>query len=288
MQGDRKKSENGVKGRSHLTRSEIKRFRDNVYGFYDRNKRDLPWRKTEDPYHILVSEIMLQQTQVGRVIEKYDLFIKAFPDIGALHRAELADVLRIWQGLGYNRRALYLKQAAKIIVEEHEGKIPDAVDGLTTLPGVGLNTASAICAYAYNMPVVYIETNIRSVFIHTFFPNMENIPDSDIIPLVDETLDRTNPRDWYSALMDYGVMLKSTHVNPGRRSGHYTRQSSFEGSDRQIRGGIVRLLTNEGKMTVNEIISRLDTNLLRTEKILLSLVNEGLISERDGEYTISR
>jgi len=202
--------------------------------------RDLPWRRTTDPYLILVSEIMLQQTQVPRVAGRYELFARLFPDIRALAGAPVAEVLRAWQGLGYNRRALNLHRSASLIIAEHGGRIPGTFSDLRGLPGVGSATAGAICAFAFGVPVPFVETNIRSAYIHHFFQESLRVSDGDLLPLVEATLDCENPREWYFALMDYGSWLKKICANPSRKSRHETRQSTFAGSHRQLRAQILR------------------------------------------------
>jgi len=269
-----------------LTDNEIQRFRITVYGYFDAHGRDLPWRRTTDPYHILVSEIMLQQTQVNRVEVKFVEFTERFPDIQSLDAAPLKDVLETWQGLGYNRRALALKNAAHMIVEEYGGEVPRTAEDLTTLPGIGHATAAAICAYAFNEPVVYIETNIRTVFIHTFFDDSTTVSDKNILPLVERTLDRDNPRRWYSALMDYGVMLKAKHGNPGKRSAHYTKQGAFHGSDRQVRGALLKLLVAEGPSSGSNAADKLGFDPERVARILNNLEREAFVTEHDGVFSI--
>lgn len=228
---------------------------------------------------------MLQQTQVDRVIEKYKEFTRVFPTVRALAKAPLPDVLKAWQGLGYNRRALMLKKAAEDIVIKYGGKVPASVEELDALPGIGVHTAGAICAYAYNQPVVYIETNIRSVFIHHFFRDRSGVADAELLPLIEQTLDRKNPRDWYNALMDYGTFLKQEHANPARRSKHYTRQSRFQGSDRQIRGHIIRLLTQKGPLSAAAAHKEIGTEKERADKIIAGLVREGLV-RRNGNRIV--
>ncbi len=182
-----------------------------VRTYYKQHGRHiLPWRKTKNPYRIFVSEIMLQQTQVDRVIPKYKAFLKLFPSLVALADASLGEVLRAWQGLGYNRRAKMLHSCAKEIMESYTGKFPKDQKTLLSLPGIGPYTASAVMAFAYNEPVVLIETNVRTVFIHHFFSDQTDVTDTEILALVDRTLDRKNPREWYYALMDYG----SYHYRP--------------------------------------------------------------------------
>ena len=142
-----------------------------------------------DRYTILISEVMLQQTQVDRVAPKFEAFIEAFPTVQALAQAEFKTVLGYWSGLGYNRRALWLQQAAKEIVEKYAGKVPQTISELSKLKGIGHNTAAAICAYAFNQPVVFIETNIRAVFIHHFFADRADVADSELLPIIADHVD---------------------------------------------------------------------------------------------------
>ncbi len=270
----------GMETEKRLTPYRVRRFRSVVYSHYQLNRRRLPWRRTTDPYCILVSEIMLQQTQVDRVIEKYQRFISLFPDVGALAAAPLAEVLQAWQGLGYNRRAISLSNAAKLVQKEPGGRIPDNAEALARLPGVGRYTASAVMAFAYNQPVVFIETNIRTVFIHFFFHDQAQVADSEILPLVERTLDRREPRNWYNALMDYGTVLKKEHGNPGKRSAHYQRQSPFSGSDRQLRGQILKMVLAEGGMTEQKLQKQLNTGQARAAAILNKLIEEGFLSRK--------
>jgi len=247
----------------------------------------MPWRNVDDPYKVFISEVMLQQTQVSRVTEKYHRFISAFPNITSLNIAPLKDILAVWQGLGYNKRANYLKQAAGIIFGYFGGMIPETPEELVRLPGIGPATAASIAVFAFNRPVTFIETNIRSVFIHFFFPGEDRVPDTAILPLVEKTLDTENPREWYYALMDYGVMLKSTEGNPSRRSSHHTRQSAFEGSDRQIRGAVIRLLTNSDGMDARELARGSGCDPTRFDDIFDSLEKDGLIVKSEQGYIIA-
>lgn len=243
--------------RAHgITQRAIALFQDLILSHYRNHGRDLPWRRTTDPYRILVSEIMLQQTQVERVAGKYREFLNRFPDFASLARAPKSEILLAWQGMGYNRRAIALQKTAQRVVEEYGGRLPADVETLATFPGIGKATAAAICAYAFNMPVVYIETNIRRVFIHFFFPEKEGVRDDEILPVVERALYRENPREWYSALMDYGSVLKKRTANPNRRSASYSRQSRFEGSDRQVRGRLLALVLEEGAVTEGEAAAR--------------------------------
>lgn len=265
-------------------------FRRQLYSFYRKNGRSLPWRPpvlpivrgVVDPYRIMVSEIMLQQTQVPRVIVKYPEFLKQFPTVRALAAASLKDVLRVWQGMGYNRRALYLQRAAAAIVSEHGGRVPRSIDALKALPGIGYNTACSIMAFAFNEPVVFIETNIRSVFIHHFFEGRAGIRDEEILSILTKTLDRNNPRQFYAALMDYGTMLKKAEGNPSRRSAHHVKQSRFEGSDRQLRGTVIATLAGAvGAMSrtrLRKVCRGVEHD--RFERVVDSLVRDGLVATR--------
>lgn len=271
-----------IPARSRYSRDDkqdIEVFSDMVLAFYTKNGRDLPWRRTADPYSILVSEIMLQQTQVDRVIRKYPLFLETFPDFSILANAPLADVLSVWQGMGYNRRAIALRDCCRRVCSEFAGNLPRTVDTLATLPGIGRATASSICVYAFNEPLVFIETNIRRVFIHHFFDEQEVVADSEILPIVRQALCGKDPRTWYNALMDYGTELKKTVPNPNRRSRHYTRQAAFEGSDRKIRGRILKILLERRRMTRKEIHASLAEDTRRVDQLIHSLIEEGFITQ---------
>jgi A/G-specific adenine glycosylase len=257
--------------------TDMKTFHDRINQYFRRNSRQFPWRQTSDPYHILVSEIMLQQTQTERVEGKYETFLEAFPDIYALARSDLNSLLVLWQGLGYNRRALALKAIAEKVVNDFQGTLPDSFDELIRLPGIGRATAGSILAFAFNKPVPFIETNIRRVYIHFFFNDLEGITDSEILPIVEQTLDRENPRQWYYALMDYGAMLAKSVPNPNRKSAHYTRQSRFEGSDRQIRGMILHMLVAESSVTEKKLLESIEKEPSRVKNILNDLEKEGFI-----------
>lgn len=259
----------------------ISEFKSLIYSYYRDHGRKLPWRTNIKPYHVIVSEVMLQQTQVDRVKEKYLKFIDTFPSVADLANASLQDVLRVWKGLGYNRRALYLQRAAEIIVGEFAGKIPDTIEDLESLPGIGSATAASIAVFAYNKPVVFIETNIRSVYIHFFFADADGIHDNEIRPFVEKSLDQENPREWYSALMDYGAMLKRSTTNPNRKSVHHVRQTPFKGSNREIRGKVLELLLNNTSSR-RELRNALQVEGERFEMILSQLLVEGFIVENEG------
>lgn len=206
---------------------------------------------------------MLQQTQVDRVVPFYKKFIKQFPTPHKLASSNLHQVLQTWQGLGYNRRAKYLWEAA-----QKWGSVP-----LKDLPGVGSYTAKAVNVFAHNKPEILIETNIRAVFIHHVFPLEKKVSDNDIVPYMELVLDRKNPREWYSALMDYGSYLKKTLPNPSRRSAHHTKQKKFKGSDREIRGAILKAHLK------GESFSSLPFDKKRVAEQLTALRAEGLVAK---------
>lgn len=233
---------------------------------------------------------MLQQTQVSRVQEKFALFTARFPGWQDLADATPAQVLAQWQGLGYNRRGLFLHRAARIVVDQYNGRLSDDPEQVDTLPGIGPATASAIVTYAFNRPTVFIETNIRRVFLHHCFPQEESVPDSQLEPLVEMAVSRHHhqPRDWYYALMDYGSYLAKQIPNPNRRSKHYARQSRFEGSDRQIRGQILRLLLNQEAADQSAILSETGADPERLDRIITKMVAEGTIIQTRKQYHLPK
>ena len=269
--------------RDNLTNGGIAAFRQQVLSFYERHGRhEMVWRQTADPYRILVSEIMLQQTQVERVIGKFPEFIAAFPDFPALAAAPLHEILAVWQGMGYNRRAISLKKCAEHVMDDYDGGLPADSGRLVELPGIGPATAASICAFAFNIPVVFVETNIRRVYIHFFFSGTERVDDMEILPLVERTLDQENPRVWYWALMDLGAMLKKTVPNPNRRSSRYIRQAPFQGSDRQLRGIILRQLLRHRRLRKESIIHAMTADPERSNRIIDTLVIEGFLAYDNG------
>lgn len=269
-----------------LSKSNITEFRETIWNFYLCSGRPFAWRNIDDPYKILISEVMLQQTQTYRVIPKYEQFILEFSNFKMLASATLRDVLSIWQGLGYNRRGMYLHQLAKAVVAKHNGILPNDPVILETFPGIGKATAASICAFAFNEPAIFIETNIRTVFIHFFFEDKTEVHDKLIMPLVEKTVDKANPGEWYYALMDYGVMLKKRMPNPSRKSKHYIKQSKFEGSDRQIRGRIIRQLTVIDSITIRDLICTLEREPSRVHKIIAQLCNEQFIEKTGNKIRL--
>jgi A/G-specific adenine glycosylase len=269
-------------------------FQKFLMAFYSVCGRDLPWRRTTDPYRILVSEFMLQQTQVERVITKYQEFLGRFPGIGALACAPRSEVLLAWQGLGYNRRALALHETARKVMDEFHGTIPLDRTILDSFPGIGRATAGAILAFSVNRPEIFIETNIRRVYIHLFFPDASKVHDREIEPVLEKTLLKKKPREFYYALMDYGSALgkgsgdpnglylnKGTR-NPNARSASYSKQSPFEGSDRQVRGTVLRHLLAGGGVREEDLKALVPVEPGRLEHILEGLERDGFI-ERSGD-----
>lgn len=269
-----------------MTKKE-QQFVETVWTYYKKSGRHtLPWRQTQDPYLILVSELMLQQTQVVRVIPKYEAFVKKWPTVQALAVASLGDVLIAWQGLGYNRRAKFLQQCAQAIVQNYQGVFPDTRAELETLPGIGPYTAGAVLAFAYNQSVVLIETNVRRVYIHHFFPTQDKVSDTDIRAFLEKTLPAEKSREWYSALMDYGTFLKKTVSNPNQRSKCYVKQSVFQGSDREIRGAIIKALIIR-QLSASQLQRELGQfEGVRIRKQADALLAEGLILLKNNVYVL--
>jgi len=267
---------------------EIEEFQGIVYDFYHKAGRSFPWRESPNPWGVLVSEFMLQQTQTERVVGYYTRFLARWPSPQAMQEARLEEVLREWSGLGYNRRARYLRDCAGIITSKYQGIVPRTPEELRGLPGIGPYTAGAVPCFAYNEPQVFIETNIRSVILHFFFQGREDVKDREMLPILEKSLDRKDPRTWYYALMDYGVALKKVTPNPGRRSAHYKTQGGFEGSFRQLRGSLMRSLLAGGPGTPQEIFQGMD--IPGEEKVLYQVLEDLkrdlLVAESEGIYRI--
>lgn len=285
----------------------VRKFQEMIRAWYRHHGRhDLPWRKfprslparlAEAPaklagrqaYRILVSEVMLQQTQVSRVLRYYPRFLGAFPDLRALDRAPLPRVLRAWQGMGYNRRALYLKRLAHIIMAKYAGRIPRDPAALRELPGIGPATAGAIAAFAFGKRVAFLETNIRRVYLHFFFPYRRHVADREIFHEIRRTMPGHDPRQWYYALMDYGALALKGVENPNRRSAGYTRQPPFAGSRRELRGQIITTLIREHGIPLRALEERVRSGFKTSHAIrntVAALTREGLLVRKDGRVTI--
>ncbi len=273
-----------------FTKSKIASFRKVVLQHartYGRD--DLPWRMTTDPYRIFISEVMLQQTQVDRVRPYYVAWMRQFPSVQTLATASLAEVVRAWQGLGYNRRAKMVHKAAQAVVQQYKGVFPTSVHELEALPGIGSYTANAIMAFAYNAEkVICIETNIRTAVIHYFFPRTKVVSDAQIRTILIAAVPKGKSRVWYAALMDYGAHLKRNGVQVNSKTKGYTKQSVFRGSDREARGAILRFLRHTPQ-TKQKIIAILgDDRAAQVEKQLEKLVAEGFIEYRARRFELAR
>ncbi len=269
---------------TQLTDDQIAQFQKLIYDFYAANRRDFIWRQDVTPYKILVSEVMLQQTQTARVVEKFKNWLVVFPDFATLAQASNHEVLSCWQGLGYNRRGLALAKIAQMVMAEHAGILPCDPSVLQTFPAIGSNTAGSICAFAFNLPIPFIETNIRTVFTHTFFPGQSDVFDKQLLPLIAQTVDQSNARDWYYALMDYGVHLKQKLPRINAASKHYHRQSKFAGSKRQVRGQVIKILTELQRVDYQELLEilqfALPENSHNKESIIQDLIDEQIVMRR--------
>lgn len=273
-------------GLDTIDADDLNRFREIIFTHYGEYGRPFPWRETRDPYEILVSEIMLQQTQADRVLPKYERFIAAWPSFASLAGATLLEVYSLWQGLGYNRRAKALLEIAKRVERDFGGALPRERDALLDLPMIGPATAAAVRAFAFDRPSAYLETNIRRVFIYFFFDRRPDVKDGELLPLVEASLDPEEPREWQYALMDYGVFLKNTIPNPNRRSRHYAVQSPFEGSDRQVRGAVLRFLARCPGSPAEDICGSLPFEKERVEKAIETLTADGMVVKANAVYGI--
>ena len=303
-------------GPTVMSEQNIKNFQQAIWDFYKTNRRDFPWRETTDPYKILVSEIMLQQTQTDRVIRYYEKWLKRFPDFKTLAAATFSEIYPYWQGLGYNRRGLNLQKVAQKAVLEYRGTLPKEVDLLEEFPGIGPYTARAVSIFSFNTPVACIETNIRRVFIHHFFPESRNhaeinvqtrarpalpdrpspelrgkkIDDEEILKIAERALPAGKAREWHWALMDYGTHLKSQVPNPNRRHKNYRIQPKFEGSLRQIRGAALRILSGESANLKNltaRIQKATEQDTERIKKVIETLEKERLIKQDNNIYSLN-
>jgi A/G-specific adenine glycosylase len=264
----------------------IEDFRRAVLDHYREKGRSFPWRETRDPWAILVSEVMLQQTQTDRVVPYWLRWLDLWPDPASLAVAPLDSVLREWSGLGYNRRGRFLKEAAGEIVSRFGGMVPSDPASLETLPGIGPYTARAIACFAFASAEPFVETNIRAAVIHFFFPERESVKDAELVPILEKAVDVSDPRRWYWALMDYGAALKKVAPNPNRRSAHYVRQSRFEGSLRQARGAILKSITSDGAADIYQLAEKTGLSPDRLSSALDSLSRDSLVAEHGGLYSI--
>jgi A/G-specific adenine glycosylase len=272
--------------------SHIADFCDDIWRFYrGGGRRDFAWRNTDDPYAILVSEFMLQQTQTSRVEGYFDRFIATFPTFQSLAVAPRHELLGAWQGLGYNRRALFLQRACAAIMKDHRGVLPNGESLLRTLPGIGPYTAGALTAFVFNQPAVVIETNIRAVFIAEFFPDVSKVSDDMIRPFVEAACDKDKPREWYYALMDKGAALKRHSRDITARGASYVPQTRFAGSVREVRGAILRAMVSQTESLLDELRASIERELLsvdddRFRQALGGLTREGFVTIEADRVTL--
>lgn len=266
------------------SQDEVKAFQKKVMNWWAENERDLPWRRDPSPYNVLVSEIMLQQTQVSRVIPKFNEFLKEFPTIDSLANANNKSLLQVWSGLGYNRRAIWLKEAAKQIVEK--GEFPQSVEELQKLKGVGPYTSRSVLIFAFNQNLAAVDTNIRRVLIASGFAD-ESMSDKELQSIADNVLLRGKSRDWHNALMDYGSQVltsSSTGISPT------SSQTGYDGSSRQVRGAVIRALTTSDEIDFAEIKSLLDCVVKdsKLQSIMDGLISDGLVElSHNSKYRIA-
>ncbi len=275
-----------------ISHKEINNFTKTVWGYYEKyGRHDLPWRENTDPYSIVVSEIMLQQTQVSRVLDYYKNWKKIFPNWNKLAKAELRDVLKEWKGLGYNRRGKYLHDIAKRV---SQSQFPKDGRSLRDLPGIGEYTASAIEAFSFNHPSILIETNIRTAVIYHFFKNKNDVSDKEIRFVLEQcikpgTKAHKNPREWYWALMDYGSHLKQEVGNLNKKSKTYSRQTRFEGSSRQLRSQILHYIVEAGPVSTAQI-KRVYGSTSRSkeiESLLTALQDNNMIKKTKDKWSVN-
>jgi A/G-specific adenine glycosylase len=273
----------------YLSRQLINDFQEKILSWYAENQRDLPWRKTRDPYAILISEIMSQQTQISRVIPKYVAWIEAFPSVFDLAKATTVDVLTHWSGLGYNRRALYLQKAAQRIVADFNGIFPDDEKILQTLPGIGEYTASAIACFAFDKQIVVIDTNVRKVIITQFLIDSEEVGGRNEMKLIRHIAEQLLPHGrayaWNQALMDYaGSVLKKEKIS-------IPKQSKFKDSDRYYRGQIIKLLLEKQQITNAELHDHFNkkeqiVNQERLRNLIVGLEKDNLIKKNKEKIAL--
>lgn len=264
--------------------NKIRTFQEKILAWYELNRRDLPWRKTEDPYEILVSELMLQQTQVPRVIIKFQTFLQAFPTAAALADASRASVIKAWAGLGYNRRALYLHECAKQIVTKFDGVLPRDPEQLMELPGIGPYMCRSVLIFAFNQDVAAVDTNIRRILIAEGFATQKTSP-KDMQKIAERVLPHGRSRDWHNALMDYGSLVltsQGTGIKP------LSKQSSFYKSFRWYRSKVVKLIIKEEEVTVARIARELEKEKEFVAQVIESLRKDNLISLRGKKITLPK
>jgi A/G-specific adenine glycosylase len=257
----------------------MKLFRQKIFDFYRLNRRSFPWRETTDRYAVMVSEIMLQQTQAERVVPRFNAWLRHYPDTSHLASAPLREVLALWSGLGYNSRAMRLHQCAVIIKESYGGVVPSQPELLKKLPGIGEYTCRSIPIFADNLDLAAVDTNIRRIIIHEFALS-EDISAFELQQLAEALLPSGQSRDWHNALMDYGALLL-TSKKTGIRS--VSRQSKFQGSKRWYRGRLIKELVHSEAMYLEEIEKIYADCPWNLHEIISELINEGMIERQQSD-----
>ena len=264
------------KGISELNKQHIELFREKIFDFYRLNGRSFPWRQTTDRYAVMISEIMLQQTQAERVVPKFEAWLQQFPDIPHLASAPLQQVLWFWSGLGYNSRAVRLQRCASIIMDSFGGIVPGEPAILKTFPGIGEYTCRSIPVFADNLDTAAVDTNIRRIMIHELgLP--EDISPTKLQQEAEALVPSGRSRDWHNALMDYGSLVltsKKTGIRP------LTKQSRFQGSKRWYRGKLIKELINSDGMFLEEVSEKYASCPWDLDEIINNLISEGLVERQ--------
>jgi len=264
-----------------LNKQNIELFRQKIFDFYQLNGRSFPWRKTTDRYAVMISEIMLQQTQADRVVPRFEEWLQHFPDITHLSSAPLREVLSLWSGLGYNSRAVRLHRCAAIIRDSFSGIVPSRPEILKTLPGIGEYTSRSIPVFADNLDTAAVDTNIRRIIIHEFtLP--EDIAPAQLQKQAEALVPTGRSREWHNALMDYGS-LELTSRKTGIRP--LTKQSKFQGSKRWYRGKLIKELIKSDEMFLEEISEKYASCPWDLEEIISDLITEGLVERQKSTTT---
>jgi A/G-specific adenine glycosylase len=266
----------------NISEEKIQEFQKKIFSWWETNRRDFPWRITNNPYHILVSEFMLQQTQTSRVMRVYENFLKNWPTKAELAEEASSNVIKFWSEnrLGYNRRAKWLHEA--IIYLNKLDAFPKDPKELRKIKGIGSYSSRSILIFAFNHNLATIDTNIRRILIDQGFAN-EETKDSELLSIAEKLLPHDKSRDWHNALMDYGAILKTarkTGIKPR------TRQKPFKNSTRAHRGSIIRLLSSQNGGSFEEISAAIKISKESLNTILSSLINDQMITEKDGKYFI--
>ena len=265
---------------SRINKAKIKSFQEKILNWWEENKRNFPWRETTDPYYIMVSEIMLQQTQAPRVVQKYLDFINKYSTIRGLANTSQSELLSLWSGLGYNRRALWLQEAARILLELEE--FPQTPKELQELKGIGPYSARSILIFAFNKDIATVDTNIRRILIAEGFAE-ENTSEKDLLRIAEQLLPKSRSRDWHNALMDYGSMVltaSKTGIKPT------SQQNRFKGSEREKRGKILKFLLAKKSATIATLSKIVNASKEQVEPILDKMIKDGLIVKIKEKYKV--